>query len=131
MAKIKSYRDLEVWQHAITLAEQVYRVTAQLPAEERFGLKSQAQRAAVSVPANIAEGFGRSSRTEYARYVTIARGSLMELETHLTLMVRLELIDRDAVLPIWDTAQSVGKMLTSLRTALSTKPQAPSPKARH
>jgi carbamoyl-phosphate synthase large subunit len=128
MSDIKSYRDLKVWQEAIFLAEQVYRITGQLPADERFGLRTQAQRAAVSVPANIAEGFGRSGRLEYARFVGVARGSLMELETHLTLMVRLELIDRAAMLCAWETAQKVGKMLTALRRSLNTKPQAQSPK---
>ncbi len=129
MAKIKSYRDLEVWQDAIRLAERrVYMITSELPDDERFGLRSQAQRAAVSIPSNIAEGFGRSGRTEYGRFVSIARGSLMELETQLTLMARLGLTSRDGMLPVWDSAQRVGKMLTSLRSSLAAKLQALSPK---
>ncbi|MGC4031009.1 MAG: four helix bundle protein [Tepidisphaeraceae bacterium] len=133
MAAISSYRDLEVWQKAMELVEAVYRLTEDLPDTERYGLKSQLQRSAVSIPSNIAEGYGRGSTKEYARFASIARGSLMELETQFALVVRLNLIDRDAVLPLWEVAQSVGKMLTALRRSLdrrlsSTKPQAPSPK---
>jgi len=127
MAKVKTYRDLEVWNDAMTLVEKVYQLTADFPADERYGLKSQMQRAAASVPANIAEGYGRSGKIEYARFVTIARGSLMELETYLALCVRLNLCNRDLMLPIWKRAESVGKMLTRLRLVLA-KPQTPSPK---
>ena len=133
MAKIVSYRDLEVWQVAMDLVEAVYRLSADLPDTERYGLRSQTQRAAVSIPSNIAEGFGRGSSADYVRFVTIARGSLMELETQLALLVRLGLTERDRMLPVWEKAQSVGRMLTSLRKSLSgkssTKAQGPSPKA--
>lgn len=73
---IESYRDLLVWQKGMDLVEACYRVTALLPKEERFGLASQIQRAAVSVPANIAEGFGRRNIGEYVRHLLIANGSL-------------------------------------------------------
>jgi len=127
MAKVKSYRDLEVWNEAMTLVEKAYQLTADFPSDERYGLKSQMQRAAVSVPANIAEGYGRSGKVEYARFVTIARGSLMELETYLALCVRLKLCEREAMLTIWKRAESVGKVLTRLRLVLA-KPQTPSPR---
>jgi four helix bundle protein len=131
---IKSYRDLKVWQTAMDLVEAVYRLCGELPDSERFGLKSQIQRSAVSIPSNIAEGFGRGSVKEYSRFASIARGSLMELETQLALMVRLNLVQRETVLPLWEKAQSIGKMLTALRRSLdrrvsTTKPQAPRPKA--
>ncbi|MBC7785691.1 MAG: four helix bundle protein [Burkholderiales bacterium] len=127
MAKITSYRDLEVWKEAMTLVEHIYRLTTQLAESERYGLRSQMQRAAVSVPANIAEGFGRSVRVEYARYIAIARGSLMELKTYLALTVRLGMIERESMLPIWEIAVRLGKRLTALRKSL-TKPQAPVPR---
>ena len=73
MAKITSYRDLSVWQKAMNVVEAVYRITASLPDTERYGLRTQAQRSAVSVPCNIAEGFGRDSPADYARFLTIGR----------------------------------------------------------
>jgi len=124
---MKTYRDLEVWNESMQLVEDVYRLTEDFPKDERFGLRSQMQRAAVSIPANVAEGYGRSGRTDYARFVAIARGSLMELETYLALSVRLELTNRTAMLPIWNRAESVGEMLTRLRTVLA-RPQTPSPR---
>ena len=131
---IRSYRDLTVWQQAMDLVEAVYRLCEELRDAERYGLRSQAQRSAVSIPSNIAEGFGRGSATDYARFIIIARGSLMELETQLALMVRLNLVDREDVLALWDKTQSVGKMLTALRNSLtraksSPSPQSPRPKA--
>ena len=82
---IRSYRDLLVWQRGMGLAEGVYRLTCDFPADERFGLTSQARRAAISIPANIAEGHGRATRGAYANFLRIAHGSLKELETHLIL----------------------------------------------
>ncbi len=118
---IRTYRDLEVWQRAMDLVEIAYRLTKTLPTEERYGLKSQIQRAAVSIPANIAEGHGRIHRKEYVHHLSIARGSLMEVETHLAIAVRLKLLDRDKVLPAWDLAQQVGKLLNGLIAALRRK----------
>ena len=119
MMAIRSYQNLEVWKLAMTLVEDVYRLTPQLPDDERYGLRTQMQRAAVSIPANIAEGYGRSGKADYARFVVIARGSLMELETLLAVSVRLKLVRRSDMLPVWETAQSVGRMLTALRNALT------------
>ncbi|MFH1419039.1 MAG: four helix bundle protein [Planctomycetota bacterium] len=118
---IKTYRDLEVSQKAMDLVEFAYRLTETLPTGERYGLTSQIQRAAVSIQANIAEGHGRIHRKEYLHHLSIARGSLMELETHLTLAVRLTLLARQDVLPAWDLAQQVGKLLNGLIAALRRK----------
>ena len=121
---LKSYRELDVWQKAMDLAEMVYGLAARLPDEERFGLASQLRRAAVSIPANVAEGYGRSHRGDYVRHVSIAKGSLAELETHLLLAVRLSFVTRGQLKETWNLAQDVGKMLTKLIQSLkpSAKP---------
>jgi len=115
----ESYRQLEVWQRSMDLAELVYTLTEQMPDNERYGLVSQLRRTAVSIPSNIAEGYGRSHRGDYLRHLSIARGSLMEIETQLTLSVRLKLLEREAVLPVWELTQRVGQMLTKLIQSLS------------
>jgi four helix bundle protein len=82
---INSYRDLRVWQDAMTLAESCYRLTRQFPRDELFGLTSQIRRAAASIPANVAEGHGRESTGNFVQSLRVAQGSLKELETHLLL----------------------------------------------
>ena len=129
MARIATYRDLDVWQQAMDLVVAVYRLTEDLPDSEKYGLRSQAQLSVVSALSNIAEGFGRGSRLEYARFIAISRGSLMELETQLTLMVRLNLVDREDVVPLWDQTQAIGKMLTALRNSLAKARPSPSPQS--
>jgi len=126
---IRSYRQLEVWQRAIELAEEVY-LTAQLPESERYGLRTQLQRASVSIAANIAEGYGRSHRGDYLRHLSIARGSLMEVETHLTLAVRLKLVSRQVVMSSWKLSQQVGQMLTKLIASLQPDTRTPTPETR-
>ncbi|HOF19572.1 MAG TPA: four helix bundle protein [Phycisphaerae bacterium] len=86
---IRDYKDLIAWQKGMDLVEAVYRFSKSLPADERFGLVSQVRRSAVSIPANVAEGFGRSTRAEYARFLDIALGSANEVETHLLVSGRL------------------------------------------
>src|SRR5512135_2077752 len=87
--KVKNYRDLIAWQKAMDLVEMVYRLTKDFPKDEIYTLTSQIRRAVVSVPANIAEGQGRASDGEFHRFLTIAHGSLRELETHLFIAQRL------------------------------------------
>ena len=89
MAKINSYKDLIAWQKAVDMVEAVYKLTAKYPTDERFGLVSQSRRAAVSVPSNIAEGYGRRTKADYVRFLDIARGSANEVETQLLIAVRL------------------------------------------
>ena len=130
MVKIRSYRDLEVWQVAMDLVEVVYRLTKTFPSDEKFGLTSQIRRAAVSIPSNIAEGWGRTHIKEYLHYLSIAKGSLMEVETQLTIAVRLEFLEREEAKEAWNPAQSVGKMLTRLIQSLQnpkSAPQSPKP----
>ncbi len=118
-----SYRGLEVWQVAMDLVEEVYRVTALLPEAEKYGLTSQLRRATTSIPANIAEGYGRSHRGDYLRHLSIARGSLMEIETHLMIAVRLKQLEREMAIPAWQLTQRVGQMLTKLIQALKQSEQ--------
>ena len=97
------------------LAETVYRLTRLLPAEERFGLVSQMRRSARSVPANIAEGYGRGKTGEYLMFISYAIGSAFELQTDLDLVVRLGLLSQDQVQSAANSALEVAKMLVSLR----------------
>jgi len=124
---IQTYRELIVWKRSMDLVVQIYRLSADFPTEEKYGLKSQIQRAAVSIPANIAEGYGRTHRGDYLRHLSFARGSLMELETHLALAARLKLIGRDAALPAWEHCQKVGQLLNKLITSLNPGTRNPEP----
>ena len=115
---LRSYRDLQVWQKAMDLAEMSYNATDRFPSAERFGLIAQIRDASSSIPANIAEDYGRRHRGDYVRHLSIANGSLAELETHLLLSLRRRYIHEEQLDPLWDLAQSVGKMLRSLIEAL-------------
>lgn len=118
---IRSYRDLVVWQRAMELAECCYRVTAMLPQNELYGLSSQIRRSAVSVPANIAEEHGRLHRKDYLRYLSIARGSLSELQTLLALSSRLHPIDTAAAYAVADqTARMLNTLIKHLRPTRNT-----------
>lgn len=109
------YRDLVAWQRAMTLAELVYQSTTKFPPEERYGLTSQIRRAAVAIPSNIAEGQGRrSSDADFVRFLSIALGSLCELETQLELTLRLGLASRDAMAAVFGEAGEVGRLLNGL-----------------
>jgi len=111
---IQSYRDLEVWKLGMDLAVSCYEVTRGFPRQEAFGMTSQIRRAAGSVPANIAEGYGRDGTGEYVRFLQIAQGSLKELETHLLLAVRVDLCSEEAAAPLLQTADRLGRMLGGL-----------------
>lgn len=118
MAKIESHRDLKVWQSAMTMVEQVYELAKRLPDTERYGLVSQMTRSAVSVPANIAEGHARGTRRDYAQFISVSRGSLMETETYVHLTVRLGFTSRDDVQSLLALISEISKMLTALRNRL-------------
>ena len=118
---VRSYEELEVWQRAMDLVDDVYRASAELPDDERFGLVSQMCRAAVSVPANIAEGHGRLHRGDFLRHLSIASGSLRELETHLRIAQRQQFLAADRVTSLLSTTASVGRMLRRMRQALGAR----------
>jgi four helix bundle protein len=112
--KIQSYEDLEVFQLAVTVAEGCYRLTATFPREEMYGLFAQIRRAAVSIPANIAEGYGRDQTGNFLSFLRIAQGSVREIETHLLLAPRLGVADAESCNPCRAMAIRVSKMLRAL-----------------
>lgn len=119
------YRNAVIWNKAMVLAEQACRLAGTLPAAERFGLRSQLSRAAVSVPSNIAEGWSRESRREKAQFLAIAQGSLSELHTQLLLGERLGWLDAESLISLYGLIDEVSRMLTILRRQLRTdKPAA-------
>ena len=113
-----SHRDLVVWQKAMDLAVQVYRLTASFPKHELYRLTSQVTRAVASVPANIAEGNARGSRRDYANFLAIAKGSLNETETFMILALRLGYLREQELAPTLFLITEIGKMLTALRARL-------------
>ena len=119
--KVQSYRDLIVWQKAMDLVVECYKLTKRLPDWERFGLASQLQRAAVSVPANIAEGQGRWSLGEKLQHFSIANGSLKEVETHLLIGVRLGYFQEAETSNAMGLAVEVAKMLPALMYKLRAR----------
>jgi four helix bundle protein len=126
-----SHRDLRVWQAGMDLASDCYAVVKRLPTEERFGLVSQIRRAAASVPANIAEGYGRCATRETIRYLNIANGSLLELDTHLELTARAGYLSAGDIAPMRAKIDRLGAMIRAFKLALrrqSAPPQAPGPR---
>ena len=121
MTSIRSYRELIVWQKSIDLTVRTYGLTRHFPAEERYGLTSQMRRAAASVPANIAEGHARRSTGEFLQFLGIARGSLAEVETFLTLSERLDLIQSETSDSLLQDCAEINKMLTGLMRSLSSR----------
>lgn len=117
---IQSYRDLRVWQESMALVEAVYRLTKAYPKDEAYGLTAQMRRASVSIPANIAEGYGRENTGSYIQFLRIAQGSLKEVETHLLLLVRVALAPADGVEPLLVQADIIGKMLRALIRSLES-----------
>lgn len=117
----RSHRDLKIWQIALDVTETLYRITATWPKHEQYGLVSQVRRAAVSVPANIAEGAGRRTPGEFVHFVGIARGSLAELETLLTIARRLEYIEEPVFLAITNDLFELGRMATGLLRSLNER----------
>jgi four helix bundle protein len=119
--QINSYRDLKVWQDAMALAEACYLLTRAFPREELFGLTSQIRRSSSSIAANIAEGHGREGTRPFIQRLRIAQGSLKELETHLLLAIRVNIVAQDRTEPVMSTCQSVGRMLRALIRQLEKK----------
>ena len=118
---IQSYRDLKVWQRAMELAELSYQITKEYPSEERYGLISQIRRSSTSVVANIAEGQGRSHVKEFLNHLSMAKGSLVELETLLLLSQRVGFLKEPQLAKAMEISAEVGRMITGLRHSLESR----------
>jgi four helix bundle protein len=118
---VRNHRDLVVWQRAIDLVECAYDISRRFPADERFGLTSQLRRAAVSVPSNIAEGHGRAHLAEYLHHLSIAKGSLMELETQVVIAGRMAYLTPEMQQRTLNLSGDVGRMLSGLIRALKAR----------
>ena len=116
----QGYRDLVVWQKGIALAREIYLLTKNLPADEKFGLVSQMRRAAVSVPSNIAEGQARHTTGEFIQFISHAEGSVAELDTQLTLCQDLKLLNSQETANAANLLDELRRMLNGLRRKLST-----------
>ncbi|MGY6553090.1 MAG: four helix bundle protein [Wenzhouxiangella sp.] len=116
-----SYRELLVWQKAMEMVEQVYHFVDVLPSDERFELSRQLRRAAVSVPSNVAEGHSRKSTREYLQFLSIALGSVAELETQLLLAVRLKMAKPEDTAQIEENLSEIGKMLRAIQSSISAR----------
>lgn len=118
---MRGFRDLRVWQGALDLVQRIYRVSARFPSEETYGLRSQIRRASVSVPSNIAEGHTRSSTKEYLNHLSMAQGSLAEVETQLEIAIRLEYVAAEKATALFTAIQQLRKQLYALRNALEAR----------
>jgi four helix bundle protein len=118
MAKVESHRDLIVWQKAMRLAVEVYRLTATFPRSEEYRITAQMTRAAASVPANIAEGHARGTRRDYTNFLAIAKGSLAETETFVLLALELQFTTSNQAGVTLGLIREISKMLTALRARL-------------
>jgi len=118
---VKSYRDLEVWQRGIDLVQVAYGLGGKLPKSESYGLLSQLQRAVVSVPANVAEGHARKSSKEFLQFISIALGSLAEVETYFHIMERLRYIHSSEIERALEKTEQLGKMLRGLQRTIKEK----------
>jgi four helix bundle protein len=119
--KIYSYEDLRVWQKAMQLVTDIYRITGSFPKNEQYRLVDQLYRAVISIPSNIAEGASRRSTKEYMRFINIAYSSLMECETQVRIAFNLSYIDDLMLRRLLNQTQEIGKMLNSLHAALKDK----------
>ncbi len=126
---VQSYKNLIVWQKAIDMVEMIYQVTRNFPKEELYGLTNQLRRAAVAIPSNVAEGHARASTAEFVRFLSIARGSLAEVETHLVIAQRLGYPSNDQLAPILSLQIEINKMTNWLMAKLAPNPSSLGPKA--
>jgi len=108
---IKTYRDLIVWQKSMTLVTLIYELTGQYPKSENFGITSQTRRSAVSIPSNIAEGYGRDSIKDYTRFLKIAKGSLYELQTQIEIGSNLNYLKNEDFKNIYENTREIERML--------------------
>ena len=111
---MKTYRDLIVWQKSMEMVTEIYKATKSLPRREDYGITSQIRRCAVSIPSNIAEGYGRHSRNEYVRFLQIALGSLYELQTQLEIACNLGYLKKEEFAALYESTREIERMLSVL-----------------
>jgi four helix bundle protein len=121
MEAIRSHRDLRAWQLGMELCKELYRLTKTMPESERFGLISQLRRAAVSVPSNIAEGYGRGTTADYIRFLRAARGSLYEIDTQTLIAMELHFVSEETFTAIQKHVNHCGQVLAALIRSLERK----------
>lgn len=117
--KVKHYQELIVWQKAMDLVEEVYKASRSFPREEIYGLTSQLRRAAISIPSNVAEGQGRRTTPDFLRHLSIAYGSLLELETQILIATRLSYLAQGKCNDAMNLAGEVGRLLNGLMSSLA------------
>ncbi len=122
---LKNYKELKAWQKSYKLCLEIYRITAKFPNEERYGLTSQIRRSAVSIPSNIAEGYGRKTTVDYIRMLYISYGSVCELETQILLAGDLGLIEKGELGTAKKDIAEIERMLKALIKSLENKPLNP------
>jgi S23 ribosomal protein. len=118
---IESYKDLEAWRLAVQATKAVYRLSERFPTEERFGLISQIRRASVSIPSNIAEGWGRQSTQDYVRFLRMARGSIFEVETQIVLARELGFVADEQTTEADSILKDAGRVLAGLIRSIERK----------
>ena len=118
---MKSYQELDVWQVSMSLAEACYGASRRFPSDEMYGMTAQIRRATASVPANIAEGYGRESTASFIQFLRVSQGSTRELETHLLLAQRVEILNHEDATKLLGECERVSKMLRNLIRSLQSK----------
>jgi len=119
---MKTYRDLQVWQKSMSLVTEIYKISKTYPRDEAYGLTSQMRRCAISIPSNMAEGYGRNSINEYLYFLRIATGSLYELQTQMEISINLRYLNRNEFDKLYRLSREIERMLSSLIRKLSSKP---------
>jgi four helix bundle protein len=115
---MKTYRDLIIWQKAVDLVVKIYKGLEPLPNYEEFSLKSQMRRCSISIPSNIAEGFGRRSNKDFRRFIDIAIGSLFELQTQLEICKRLDYLSKEQFIVYIEQTREIERMIVAFRKTL-------------
>ncbi|HKK25665.1 MAG TPA: four helix bundle protein [Gracilimonas sp.] len=115
---VKTHRDLQIWQKSMALVTKVYKEVENFPDYEKFGLTSQIRRSSVSIPANIAEGFGRRSKKEFRRFLNISMGSLFEIQTELEVSYNLNYLDKDTFEMLYEDTREIERMMSSFISTL-------------
>ncbi len=119
--QVKTYRDLVVWQKSMALVTEIYKQTKSFPKDETYGLTSQIRRCAVSIPSNIAEGYGRNSTSDYVRFLRVAAGSLYELQTQMEISSNLRYLNKSNFDRLYESSREIERMLSSLTKKLNDK----------